>query len=78
LYIHDELASVARPVMELKGFQRVHFRPWETQMVSFAITPDMLRMLDKDLRPVIEPGVFRVMIGSSSRDLRLKWNFVVY
>lgn len=78
LYIHDELASVARPVMELKGFQRVHFRPWETQVVSFAITPDMLRMLDKDLHRVIEPGVFRVMIGGSSRDLRLKWNFVVY
>jgi len=78
LYIHDELASVARPVMELKGFQRVHFRPWETQMVTFAITPDMLRMLDKDLHWVIEPGVFRVMIGGSSRDLRLKWNFVVY
>jgi len=47
-------------------------------MVSFAITPDMLRMLDKDLHWVIEPGVFRVMIGGSSRDLRLKWNFVVY
>jgi len=46
--------------------------------VTFAITPDMLRMLDKDLHWVIEPGVFRVMIGGSSRDLRLKWNFVVY
>jgi len=77
LYIHDELASVARPVMELKGFQRVHFRPWETQMVTFVITPDMLQMLDKDLRSVIEPGVFRIMIGGSSRDLRLKWNLTV-
>jgi len=78
LYIHDDLASVARPVMELKGFQREHFRPWETKMVTFIITPDMLKMLDKDLRWVIEPGVFRIMVGGSSRDLRLKWNLVVY
>ena len=78
LYIHDELASVARPVMELKGFQRVHLRPWESKTLRFDIMPDMLRMLDKDLRWVIEPGEFRVMIGGSSRDLRLKGNLVVY
>ncbi|HVV04619.1 MAG TPA: glycoside hydrolase family 3 C-terminal domain-containing protein, partial [Puia sp.] len=77
LYIHDELASVARPVMELKGFQRVHFRGWETRMVTFLIKPDMLQMLDKDLHTVIEPGVFRLMIGGSSRDLRLKWDLTV-
>lgn len=78
LYIHDELASVARPVMELKGFQRVHFRPRESQVLSFIITPDMLRMLDKDLHWVIEPGEYRIMIGGSSRDLRVKRNLVVY
>jgi len=77
LYIHDELASVARPVMELKGFQRVHLRPWESKMLRFDIMPDMLQMLDKDLHWVIEPGEFRIMIGASSRDLRLKRDLTV-
>ncbi|MEE4178203.1 MAG: glycoside hydrolase family 3 N-terminal domain-containing protein [Bacteroides sp.] len=70
LYLRDELASVARPVMELKGFQRVHLKPGESTKVRFAITPDMLSMLDKDLSKVIEPGDFRIMIGASSRDIR--------
>ncbi|HEY4209125.1 MAG TPA: glycoside hydrolase family 3 C-terminal domain-containing protein [Puia sp.] len=77
LYIHDELASVARPVMELKGFQRVHLRAGESRELNFSITPDMLRMLDKDLHWVIEPGEFRIMIGASSRDLRLKGDLMV-
>jgi beta-glucosidase len=77
LYIHDELASVARPVMELKGFQRVHFLPGESKLLTFSITPDMLRILDKDLHWVIEPGEYRIMIGGSSKDLRLKKNITV-
>jgi len=47
-------------------------------VLSFIITPDMLRMLDKDLHWVIEPGEYRIMIGGSSRDLRVKRNLVVY
>lgn len=70
LYLRDELASVARPVIELKGFQRVHLRPGESTIVRFAITPEMLSMLDKDLKRVIEPGKFRILIGASSRDIR--------
>jgi beta-glucosidase len=72
LYLRDELASLARPVMELKGFQRIHLRKGESRKVSFAITPDMLEMFDAKGKRVIEPGDFRVMIGSSSRDLKLK------
>jgi len=72
LYIRDLLSSVARPVMELKGFQRTHLNPGETKDVSFAITPEVLRMLDKDLKPIVEPGDFRIMVGSSSRDIRLR------
>ena len=72
LYIHDMLASLARPVMELKGFQRIHLKPGESKEVSFQITPAMLRMLNEKLESVIEPGDFRLMIGASSRDLRLK------
>lgn len=71
LYIRDLLASVARPVMELKGFQRIHLSAGEIKEVSFIITPQMLQMLDKDLNTVVEAGDFRIMIGSSSRDIRL-------
>jgi len=71
LYIHDLLASVARPVMELKGFQRIFLRPGETRELTFEITPELLMMLDGNLKPVVEPGDFRVMIGASSADIRL-------
>jgi beta-glucosidase len=72
LYIRDELASVARPLTELKGFQRIHLRPGESQTLRSVISPDMLSMLDKDLKSVVEPGDFRVMIGASSKDIRLR------
>ena len=72
LYIKDLYASVARPVIELKGFKRVHLKKGETKNVSFKITPDLLTLLDEDLNPVIEPGDFRIMIGASSNDIRLR------
>src|SRR5437762_1892241 len=77
LYIHDLLASVSRPVMELKGFQRILLNAGESKEISFIITPEMLSMLDKDLKTVIEPGDFRIMIGASSRDIRLKQTLTV-
>ena len=77
LYIRDMVASVVRPVSELKGFQRIHLQPGETKNISFQITPEMLSMLDKNLNEIIEPGAFRIMIGSSSRDLKLKANLTV-
>ena len=78
LYIKDILSSVARPVLELKGFQRVTLKAGETKEVSFKITPDLLEMLNEKMQTVIEPGTFRIMIGSSSRDLWLKQNIEVY
>lgn len=72
LYIRDELASVARPIRELKGFQRISLQPGEEKTVSFSITPDLLKMYDKDMKQVIEPGTFRITIGSSSVDARLR------
>lgn len=70
LYLRDELASIARPVLELKGFQRIHLKPGETKTVTFEINPEMLSMLDKNLNKVVEPGDFRIMIGASSKDIR--------
>jgi beta-glucosidase len=72
LYLRDLLASVARPVEELKGFTRVHLEPGESKEISFRIGPEQLRLLDADLHPVVEPGNFRITIGASSRDLRLR------
>lgn len=77
LYIRDLLASVSRPVMELKGFQRIHLKAGESKEVTFIIAPEMLTMLNKDLQTVIEPGDFRIMIGASSRDLKLKQTLTV-
>lgn len=77
LYLRDELASVARPVMELKGFQRVLLKKGVKKTVYFDVTPDMLQMLNADNKPVIEPGSFRIMIGSSSRELHLKTTLLV-
>ena len=72
LYVKDELASVARPVMELRGFTRVHLAPGEEREVTFRLGPEELEMLDRDLRRVVEPGSFRILVGSSSRDIRLR------
>lgn len=70
LYLRKELSSIARPVMELKGFQRIHLSPGETKNVIFKIDSEMLSMLDQDLHKVVEPGRFRMMVGASSKDIR--------
>ncbi len=77
LYLRDVLASVARPVMELAGFERVHLAPGEEHEVTFTVGPDRLRLLDRDLNWVVEPGAFRVMIGGSSKDIRLRGELTV-
>ena len=77
LYIKDLLSTIARPVLELKGFQRVALKSGETKKLSFKISPDLLQMLNEKMQTVIEPGTFRIMIGSSSKDLWLKENLEV-
>jgi len=77
LYIRDVLASVARPVMQLAGFQRVHLAPGESKTVSIPLSNESLRMLDRDMRWVVEPGAFRIMVGSSSKDIRLRGELTV-
>ena len=66
LYIHQKIASVTRPVMQLRGFQRVTLKPGEKKTVEFTITPDMLSMLNVDMHKVVEPGIFEIMVGPSS------------
>ena len=70
LYIRDLVSSVTRPVKELKGFQRVHLAPGESQTVAFPVGTEQLQFYDRDLQRVVEPGEFELMIGSNSRDLQ--------
>lgn len=69
LYIRDPVASMARPVKELKGFQRVALRPGEKRRVEFTLSHDHLGFWNREMRYVVEPGEFRVMVGSNSRDV---------
>ncbi|HXG92041.1 MAG TPA: glycoside hydrolase family 3 N-terminal domain-containing protein [Blastocatellia bacterium] len=66
LYIRDDVSSVTRPVKELKDFRRIHLEPGETRAVEFVITPDKLSFLNEEMRRVVEPGTFTIMVGPSS------------
>ena len=70
LYIRDMVASISRPVKELKGFQRIHLVAGESKEVSFEITPDMLKFYNIELKHVIEPGDFQIMVGANSREVK--------
>jgi beta-glucosidase len=67
MYIRDKISSVTRPVMELKGFQRIQLAPGDTKEVSLSITPAALQFYDRDMNRVVEPGEFEIMVGSSSQ-----------
>ncbi len=66
MYIRDKISSVTRPVMELKGFERVSLEPGETKAIELAITPDALQFYNLDMQRVVEPGEFEIMVGASS------------
>jgi len=69
LYIADPYASIARPVKELKGFQKVTLKPGESRAVRFEIGPDQLKFINGDLKEVLESGQFDVQLGLDSRDV---------
>lgn len=68
MYIRDCVSSVTRPVRELKGFQKVWLEPGEKKTVTLEISPEALAFYDVDMNYVVEPGVFEIMIGNSSRE----------
>jgi len=72
LYLRDEVATYAQPVLRLAGFTRVWLAPGEAREVRFRLGPEQLSVLDARLQPVVEPGTFRVYVGASSRDIRLR------
>jgi beta-glucosidase len=68
LYIHDKVASLTRPVKELKGFARVFLAAGEIQTVSFLITRDDLAFVHSNLKKYLEPGEFEAFVGTNSAE----------
>ena len=69
LYIRDVVATMTRPVKELKGFQRVSLQPGEKRRVEFVLGPEQLGFWNREMRYVVEPGEFQVMVGANSVDV---------
>jgi beta-glucosidase len=77
LYICDEYGCVPRPVKELKGFVRLTLQPDETQHVTFHLPVNLLAFYDEELKLIVEAGTIRVMVGSSSADIRCEGSFEI-
>jgi len=75
LYLRDKVGSIVRPVQELKDFKKIHLNSGESKTVKFTIGKEKLSFYNQQLQWVAEPGDFELMIGASSRDIRLKGNF---
>ena len=70
LYIRDMVGSIARPVQELMGFERISLKPGESRNVTFNIDAELLKFYNSDLKYVCEPGEFEVMVGTNCRDVQ--------
>lgn len=77
LYVRDPVASIARPVQELRGFARISLRPGERKRVSFTLTPEQFAIYEQGNRWRVEPGEIQFMIGASSADIRLRGAFAL-
>jgi beta-glucosidase len=75
LYLRDKVASVVRPIKELKDFQKIKLNSGETKTVTFIIDNQKLSFYNQKLDYISEPGNFDLMIGSSSNDIRFKDTF---
>jgi beta-glucosidase len=72
LYVTDPVASIVRPIIELKGFHRVSLKPGESRRVTFDIHSDLMSFTGEDLRRLVEPGEVQIRVGASSADIRLE------
>ena len=77
LYMRDPVASISRPVKQLRGFRRVALAPGETKRVSFTLTADQFALWGKFGDWVIEPGEIELMVGSASDDIRGRTSFTI-
>jgi beta-glucosidase len=70
LYLHETVSSVTRPVKELKGFRRITLAPGQSTTVQFTLDRDAFSMWDEHMKHVVEPGMFEIMAGPNSVDLK--------
>lgn len=77
LYLQDKLASVVLPEKQLKAFQRIHLKAGETQTVQFTLNAEDLAIFNVQMQEQVEAGVFKVMIGAASTDIRLEKEFKI-
>src|SRR6266568_3549984 len=77
LYTHELVTSVTTYEKNLRGFERIHLKPGETKTVTFILKPEDLALWDRQMHFIVEPGKFKVMIGSGSEDIRLTGEFEV-
>lgn len=77
LYLQDPIASVTRPVKELKGFKRISLNTGESKTITFEVNAQQMAFYDRDMQFIVEPGEINVMIGASSDDIRLERKFTI-
>ena len=77
LYLQDKVASVVRPVKELKDFQKVMLKAGETKTISFTINKEKLAFFNQQLKWGTEPGDFKLMIGTASDQIKLEDTFIL-
>ncbi len=77
LYVCDETGCVPRPVKELKGFTRLALQPGQARRLTFHLPVDQLAFYDESMDLVVEPGTIRLMLGSSSADIRCEGSFEI-
>lgn len=77
LYVKDLLASVSRPIIELKGFKKVFLKPGESKQISIEVPVKELQFLDEKMNWIVEKGTYRIFVGNSSKNLPLKQNIEV-
>jgi beta-glucosidase len=77
LYVKDLLASVSRPIIELKGFKKVFLKTGESKQISIEVPVKELQFLDEKMNWIVEKGIYRIFVGNSSKNLPLKQNIEV-
>jgi beta-glucosidase len=77
LYFQDIVSSVTVYEKQLRGFERIHLEPAEKKTVRFKLLPEHFSLINKEMYRVVEPGTFKIMIGSSSNDIRLEEEFEI-
>lgn len=77
LYVHDEFSTVTTYDWQLRGFERVHLAAGESKEVEFVVKSNDLSLINRDMKEVVEAGTFKLRVGASSGDIRLKGNFEI-